>query len=477
MKITAVETLRPAGHPNLLWLRLHTASGLIGLGETWFGAGAVEADLHERVAPLLLGEDAGDIGRLMARIRPYVGFAGTGAEMRACSAVDVALWDLAGQAAGKPIAELLGGPPGAFPGEAGTGSPSGNATNQDSAFPGEVGTGSPSGNATNQDSAFPGEVGTGSPSGNATNQDPGALPRNGKRSRRDAVPVYNTCAGPSYVSQTAEVRPDNFGLPGVAPAGAGAGGRVYEDLEAFLARPAELAAELLEMGIAAMKIWPFDFAAGAADGRDISAADLARALRPFEAVRAAHGARMRLKAELHGLWSLPAARAIAAALEPLAIDWIEDPVAMDRFDELAALAAATPTRIAGGETVGGLAGFRDLIGRGRVGVPIVDVTWGGGISVAREVAQLAAAAGRPVAFHDCSGPVTLAASVHLALACPNVEEQEITRSFYYGWYHELVDRPPPLERGRITVPEGPGLGLAPLPEALARAAVRRSEIS
>ena len=89
------------------------------------------------------------------------------------------------------------------------------------------------------------------------------------------------------------------------------------------------------MGIAAMKIWPFDFAAGAAEGLDISAADLDRALAPFEKVRAAQGERMRLKAELHGLWSLPAAKKIAAALEPLEMDWIEDPVWMDRPAALA----------------------------------------------------------------------------------------------------------------------------------------------
>ena len=107
----------------------------------------------------------------------------------------------------------------------------------------------------------------------------------------------------------------------------------------------------------------------------------------------------------------------------------------------------------------GLGQFRDLIERGGVAVPIVDVTWGGGVTVARKVAALAEAAGLAVAFHDCSGPVTLAASVHLALACPNVAEQEMTRAFYYGWYHELVDQPPPLEAGMIRAPEGAGLGL------------------
>ena len=42
MRITKVETIRPAGRPNLIWLRLHTDEGLVGLGETWFGAGAVD---------------------------------------------------------------------------------------------------------------------------------------------------------------------------------------------------------------------------------------------------------------------------------------------------------------------------------------------------------------------------------------------------------------------------------------------------
>jgi len=394
MKITQLETLRLESRPSVIWVRLHTDQGLVGLGETWFGTGAVEADLHERVAPLILGEDAGAVERLNRRMRPYVGFAGTGAEMRALSAVDVALWDLAGQAAGRPIHALLGGP------------------------------------------------------------------------LRPEVPVYNTCAGPDYVAKTSAVRPENFGLPGTEKT------QQYQDLNAFLHRPEELAAELLEMGIGAMKIWPFDFAAGAAEGLDISAADLERALAPFEKVRAAQGERMRLKAELHGLWSLPAAKKIAAALEPLEMDWIEDPVWMDRPAALAELAAATTAPVAGGETLGGLGAFQELIAQDALAVPIVDLTWGGGLTFARKVAALAEAAGLPVAFHDCSGPVTLAASVQLALACPNVAEQEITRAFYYGWYADYVDRPPPLEKGAIRAPDGPGLGLRLLDDVPKRADAR-----
>lgn len=387
MKIIAVETLRIGARPNLVWVRLRTDEGVTGLGESWFGSAPVEADVHERIAPLLLGEDPAAIGALHRRLRPYVGSFGAGAEMRACSAVDVALWDIAGKVAGKPIHDLIGG------------------------------------------------------------------------AVRECIPVYNTCAGPDYVSRTADVRPDNFGLPGQ-----GGRGRVYEDLDGFLHRADEVAAELLEMGIHSMKIWPFDFVAGAAEGLDITPAEIATALAPFEKVRAAHGERMRLKAELHGLWSLAAAKKIAAALEPIGMDWIEDPVWMDRLSDLGALVESTAAPIAAGETLGGSGQIHELLHLGRVATPIVDVTWGGGITFARDAAEQARAAGKPIAFHDCSGPVTLASSTHLALACPNVVEQEITRAFYYGWYHELVDTPPPLDNGHIRTPPGPGLGLALLPE-------------
>ncbi|WP_422038582.1 mandelate racemase/muconate lactonizing enzyme family protein [Roseibium sp.] len=382
MKIEAVETLRLAEHPNLLWVRIHTSDGLTGLGETYFGAGPCEADVHDRIAPILLGQDARRIEFLNMKMQPYVGFTGTGAEIRAVAAVDVALWDLAAKSAGKPLVDLLGG------------------------------------------------------------------------RTRDRIAVYNTCAGPAYVSKTSAVRPDNFGTD------EGSGSAVlHDDLNGFLNHPEDVAASLMEMGIFSMKIWPFDLAEGAADGIDISLADLKKGLEPFERVRKAHGDRMRLKAELHGLWSLNAAKKIAQALEPLDIDWIEDPVWMDRTDDIRKLTESSPVPFAGGETLAGLGQFKALIEAGDIATPIVDVTWAGGVTLARKIAALAEANARPVAFHDCSGPVTLAVSTHLALGLRNVREQEIARGFYYNWYQDLVDDLPPIETGTITVPEKPGLGM------------------
>lgn len=109
MKITRVETVRIEEHPNLCWVLVHTDIGLTGLGETFFGAQAVEAYIHETAVPLIAGCDPLAIDAVARRLAGYVGFASTGTEMRGNSAIDIALWDLFGKATGQPIAQLLGG--------------------------------------------------------------------------------------------------------------------------------------------------------------------------------------------------------------------------------------------------------------------------------------------------------------------------------------------------------------------------------
>ena len=109
MKVTAVETIRLAEFPNLIWLRVHTDEGLVGLGETFSGAQAVEAYVHETLAPYLLGKDPLQIDRHARALYGYLGYRSSGAEMRGNSALDIALWDLLGKVAGLPVYQLLGG--------------------------------------------------------------------------------------------------------------------------------------------------------------------------------------------------------------------------------------------------------------------------------------------------------------------------------------------------------------------------------
>ena len=76
----------------------------------------------------------------------------------------------------------------------------------------------------------------------------------------------------------------------------------YDDLNGFLNRADELAQSLLDEGITAMKIWPFDMAAERTRGQYISVPDLKEALRPFEKIRAAVGGRHRrqISFQVHG---------------------------------------------------------------------------------------------------------------------------------------------------------------------------------
>ncbi len=109
MKITEVETILIDEFPNIVYVRVHTNEGLIGLGETFFGARAVAAWLHETAAPYLLGKDPLHIDRHWQGLNGFVGSNSTGVEGRGRSAVDIALWDILGQACGQPLYQLLGG--------------------------------------------------------------------------------------------------------------------------------------------------------------------------------------------------------------------------------------------------------------------------------------------------------------------------------------------------------------------------------
>ena len=72
MKITALETIRVAEFANLLWLRVHTSEGLVGLGETFFCPATIEAYIHEAVAQKLLGRDPLQIDKISKDLTGYL---------------------------------------------------------------------------------------------------------------------------------------------------------------------------------------------------------------------------------------------------------------------------------------------------------------------------------------------------------------------------------------------------------------------
>jgi L-alanine-DL-glutamate epimerase-like enolase superfamily enzyme len=376
--VTAVRTIRTAERPSLIWLELETTDGLVGLGETFRGAVSVETFLHDELAPWLLGRDARHMEGISRHLlTPYVGYNSSGVEVRAASAVDIALWDLAGQRQGVPIYQALGG---------------------------------------------------------------GA---------RSSVPVYNTCAG--YAFNTSGKRRDI----GAADQSDGP----YDDQVAFMRDAGALAKSLLSEGYKAMKIWPFDIYAPASNGHLITLPDLKKGLEPFRLIREAVGNKIEVMCELHSLFGGHSALRICQALEDYNVFWVEDPLCkMDDPAGLADLRRRTRVQICGSETLGGLRPFRDLLAADALDVVMLDLAWCGGFTEGRKIAALAQAYNRPLAPHDCTGPVTLMAGLHMALHAPTAIYQEVVRATLATWYRDIVTELPVITEGMAQPPVTSGTG-------------------
>jgi len=109
MKITELEILRIP--PSWVWLQIHTDAGLTGLGEPYLEnhPESVIAEVR-RLEPALLGQNPTQVERLwQAMYDAGLGYKGGPVTMSALSGIDIALWDIAGKAAGLPIHRLLGG--------------------------------------------------------------------------------------------------------------------------------------------------------------------------------------------------------------------------------------------------------------------------------------------------------------------------------------------------------------------------------
>ena len=398
-RVAAVETIRADWHDNLIWVVVEADDGIRGLGETFFAPSAVEALIHDVIAPQLLGGDPTRIEEWHSKLTRYpVGYGASGAEMRAASAIDIALWDLAARSAGWPLWRLMGG------------------------------------------------------------------------LCRDRVRVYNTCAGPLYATRRRGEMQRWFGLDGPQAT-------ELDDLKAFMSEPERLARELVAEGVGGMKIWPFDAAAFANGGVGITTTQIEEATRIVARIREAVGGAIDVMIELHSLWDVESAKRIIRAVEPFAPAWFEDPIRMDDAEGLAELAAFTRIPILGSETTASKESFRRLLEKRALGVVSFDCGWSGGLTEGRKIAALADAYARPIAPHDCTGPIGYVAGSLLSLTCRNGFLQESVRAYTRGWYRRVVTELPKIEDGWLAPLAGPGLGLDLSPAFLADAAthVRRTE--
>ncbi len=251
----------------------------------------IRAFVHQTAAPVLLGADPFEVERIWNELyhHHFARWGGFGMEFRALAALDVALWDIRGQALGAPVYQLLGG------------------------------------------------------------------------LAQPSIPTYNTCSGPMYGAK-------GFNRMGEGDA-------PLDDLWAQFNAPERLATSLLDEGIRAMKIWPFDRFALEHGSHHISAADLEEGLEPFRRIRAEVGDDIEIMLEGHGYWDLATATRIANAVEEYRPAWLEDLVLGHDIEQIAQLRASTTTPVIASEMITTKQQYRALMERRAADIIMVDPTW------------------------------------------------------------------------------------------------------
>ena len=184
---------------------------------------------------------------------------------------------------------------------------------------------------------------------------------------------------------------------------------------------------------------------------------------------AAVGDTIEVMAELHSLWSTTAAIRICRALEDYNILCAEDPILnMDDVQALADPRRQTRTPIRGSETLAGTVPFRDLLAADAIDFVMLDLASCSGLTEGRKIAALAEAYAKPLAPHDCTGPVTRWAGSQLGIHTPAAIFQEVVRATFATWYRDLVTDPPVIRDGMVQAPEAAGIGTSLRPEVRLR---------
>jgi L-alanine-DL-glutamate epimerase-like enolase superfamily enzyme len=255
---------------------------------------------------------------------------------------------------------------------------------------------------------------------------------------RDSIRIYNTC---------------------------------YDWLD-FMTEPVQLARDLLDSGIRAMKIWPFDGVARETGGQFLTPEHMRKGMEPIRRIREELGDSMDLAIEFHGYWNLPCAIKIAKECEPYSPLWLEEMLPQDNMAAYRELAQSTPIPLCLSERLMTRWGFREVLENRAARIIMPDICWCGGLSEARKIATHAETYYLPVAPHNCGGPVLHAASAHLAANTTNLYILETVRKHYLEEYRGLLDGYPLLHNGMLRLPRGPGLGVALKEELFKSAGVK-----
>lgn len=174
------------------------------------------------------------------------------------------------------------------------------------------------------------------------------------------------------------------------------------------------------------------------------------------------------------LWNLNRAKRFADVCADAGAAWLEEPLPMDAYDDLAALTAYSRIPIAGGELhSSGLPELKMMIERKCYRIFQPDAVFCGGIAQTFEIVKLCRAHGLGYTPHTWTNGIGFAVNLQLMAAGGFADEYDLEYPYNPpGWTVEardgLLEQPFLHDRGELDIPTGPGLGFVINPAALRR---------
>ena len=217
------------------------------------------------------------------------------------------------------------------------------------------------------------------------------------------------------------------------------------------------------------------------DGRDpmrwdavnwtASNAEIDHMLAKIAFVRESFDKRVDLAVDMHGRYDLPTGRRVAREVEPFKLLFLEEPVPAENVDAMRDIRESTSTPICCGENLFLRHGFREVLEKRAADIIMPDLQKCGGLLEGRKIADMAHTYYVPFAPHCVVSPIGTMASCHVCAAVPNflvlewhwIQRLDLWRSF--------VQQGEIIEKGFVTVPDRPGIGVDMNEEAARRAQV------
>jgi galactonate dehydratase len=166
-----------------------------------------------------------------------------------------------------------------------------------------------------------------------------------------------------------------------------------------------------------------------------------------------------LAVDMHARYDAGTGKRVAKEVEPFKLMWLEEPVPAENIDAMRDIRASTSTPICCGENIYMRWGFREILEKRAADIIMPDFQKTGGLLESRKIADMAHAYYVPVAPHAVTSPIGMMATAHVCAAIPNFLVQEWHWIDSPDLWRNWVKEGEIIQKGFITPPDRPGLGV------------------